>query len=145
MPPEILRQLARRCETSPRSAHCECPRTQASPTDAKRDEATATASKRSPQPPRLLQSYYDSMQELERRNRSAYEAKFIGAMSIVVCCVTGCEHGLATWLSPFGIEQGGLSEQRMALMSSTYWGVMCAGRVLWAGLSGVVSSTCVIL
>ena len=29
----------------------------------------------------------------------------------------------------------------MAVMSSTYWGVMCAGRMLWTVLSGVVTST----
>lgn len=26
-------------------------------------------------------------------------------------------------------------------MSSTYWGVMCGGRILWTVLSGLVSST----
>ena len=105
----------------------------------------------------------------------------------MILCVTGCEHGLATWLSPYGIEQvmrhhtrahaivphhrlvpyrrtrkghdcfnpncfacclllaclaqGGLSEQRMAFMSSTYWGVMAAGRLMWTMISRVVSST----
>ena len=97
--------------------------------------------KRSPQPPRLLQSYYDGIAEREKRSRGRYEKCFIASMSLVLLCVTGCEHGLATWLSPYGIELGGLSEQRMAFMSSTYWGVMCAGRLLWTGLSGVVSST----
>ena len=91
--------------------------------------------------PRLLQRHSDSFRTLERRSRARYEASFIAAMSIVLCCVTGCEHGLATWLSPYGVEQGGLSEQRMAFMSSTYWGVMCAGRVVWAAVSGIVSST----
>ena len=44
-------------------------------------------------------------------------------------------------LSPYGIEQGRLSEERMAMMSSVYWGVMCAGRVVWAAISGVITST----
>ena len=35
-----------------------------------------------------------------------YERGFIAAMAIVIYCVTGCEHGLATWLSPYGIEPG---------------------------------------
>ena len=93
------------------------------------------------QMPRLLKSHHESMKNVEHRSRSRYEKGFIAAMSIVLCCVTGCEHGLATWLSPYGVEQGGLSEQRMAFMSSTYWGVMCAGRVVWAAVSGIVSST----
>lgn len=76
-------------------------------------------------------------QQLQQR----YERGFILAMSIILICVTACEHGLATWLPAFGVESGGLSEQRMALMTSVYWGVMCAGRLLWAMLSGRVSST----
>lgn len=27
------------------------------------------------------------------------------------------------------------------MMSSVYWGVMCAGRVVWAAISGVITST----
>jgi hypothetical protein len=42
---------------------------------------------------------------------------------------------------PAGTERGGLGEQRMAVMSSSYWGVMCAGRILWAVLSRFVTST----
>ena len=34
-----------------------------------------------------------------------------------------------------------LSEERMAFMSSVYWGVMCAGRVGWAIISGMITST----
>ena len=70
-----------------------------------------------------------------------YEQMFIASMSLVVYCITSTEHGMATWLSPFGIEEGGLLESRMAMMSAAYWGVMCAGRILWAGLSGYVTST----
>ena len=62
-------------------------------------------------------------------------------MSLVLCCITGSEHGMATWMPAFGIEEGHLSAQRMAVMSSTYWGVMCAGRVAWTVLSALVSST----
>ena len=70
-----------------------------------------------------------------------YERGFILAMSIILICVTACEHGIATWLSPLGVESGGLTEQRMALITSFYWAVMCAGRLLWAAMSGCVSST----
>ena len=52
--------------------------------------------------------------ERERRSKRCYEAGLIGSMSLVLLVVTGCEHGMATWLSPFGIERGGLSAQRMA-------------------------------
>ena len=123
-----------------------CASTQVSPTDKRGElqEGACSGSERSQRMPRLLQRHSDSFRTLERRSRARYEASFIAAMSIVLCCVTGCEHGLATWLSPYGVEQGGLSEQRMAFMSSTYWGVMCAGRILWAAISGIVSSTCAI-
>lgn len=45
------------------------------------------------------------------------------------------------WLSAFGVEEGHLSAQRMALVTSTYWGAMCIGRFAWTCLSGLVAST----
>ena len=48
------------------------------------------------------------------------------AMCTVLSVTTGSEHALATWLAPFGVTEGALGEQRMAVMSSTFWGVMCA-------------------
>ena len=64
----------------------------------------------------------------------------IGSLCVVAFGATGCEHALATWLAPFGAAKAGLGEERMALMSSSFWATMCAGRLLWAVLSGVVRS-----
>jgi len=75
------------------------------------------------------------------RGRRLYEASFVGAMCICLGCITGAEHGMATWLPAYGVEVGGLSVGRMALVASTYWGTMCAGRVAWTLLSGCVTST----
>ena len=92
-------------------------------------------------PPRLLRGYHEGVARRELSAKAAFESRFLAAMCVVLCCITGCEHGMATWLSPYGIENGALSEARMAFMSSIYWGVMCAGRVLWAFMSGWVTST----
>ena len=75
------------------------------------------------------------------RGRRLYVGMFIGAMSLCLACNTGAEHSMATWLPALGTEVGGLSAQRMAVIASTYWGVMCAGRLAWTALSGLVSST----
>ncbi len=75
------------------------------------------------------------------KGRRLYAASFIAAMALALGCITGAEHSMATWLPAFGLEVGSLSAQRMAVMASTYWGVMCAGRVAWTALSGLVSST----
>ena len=64
----------------------------------------------------------------------------IGAMCAVLFCVTGCEHAVGTWLAAFGAHVGGLGAPTMAVMSSAYWGAICAGRVGWAVLSTVISS-----
>ena len=68
------------------------------------------------------------------------EKLVIGSLCVVAFGATGCEHALATWLAPFGAAKAGLGEERMALMSSSFWATMCAGRLLWAVLSGVVRS-----
>ena len=68
------------------------------------------------------------------------ETLVIGSLCGGACGATGCEHALATWLAPFGAAKAGLGEERMALMSSSFWATMCAGRLLWAVLSGVVRS-----
>lgn len=47
-----------------------------------------------------MKSYYEAKQAEEQRQRARYESIFIASMSIVICCVTGCEHGLATWHAP---------------------------------------------
>lgn len=64
----------------------------------------------------------------------------ISAMCTVLFCVTGCEHGVGTWLPAFGSRVGHLDPAAMAVMSSAYWSTVCAGRVSWAALSMVVSS-----
>ena len=73
--------------------------------------------------------------------RRLFVCSFVLAMALALSCITGAEHGMATWLPAFGIEVGKLSPQRMAVMTSTYWGVMCAGRLVWTALSSLVSST----
>eukprot|EP00316_Scyphosphaera_apsteinii_P011899 CAMPEP_0119339256 /NCGR_PEP_ID=MMETSP1333-20130426/97897_1 /TAXON_ID=418940 /ORGANISM="Scyphosphaera apsteinii, Strain RCC1455" /LENGTH=440 /DNA_ID=CAMNT_0007350749 /DNA_START=226 /DNA_END=1548 /DNA_ORIENTATION=+ len=70
----------------------------------------------------------------------AYAPKVIGAMALVLFCVTGCEHGVATWLPTFGHIVSGVPLSAMALMSSTFWGAICTGRLAWAALSDRVTS-----
>ncbi|KAL1520747.1 hypothetical protein AB1Y20_022313 [Prymnesium parvum] len=70
-----------------------------------------------------------------------HQALLVTAMCTVLMVTTGSEHALATWLAPFGVREGALGEQRMAVMSSTFWGVMCAGRIAWTFLSAIVSSS----
>jgi len=59
---------------------------------------------------------------------------------VILCCVTGSEHAVATWLSSFGVEVGHESEQTMALMSSCFWSLICAGRVVWCVASEFITS-----
>eukprot|EP00966_Prymnesium_polylepis_P301538 6967106-Prymnesium_polylepis.1 len=35
-------------------------------------------------------------------------------MCVILCCVTGSEHAVATWLSSFGVEVGQMSEETSA-------------------------------
>lgn len=64
----------------------------------------------------------------------------VAAMASVLFCVTGCEHGVATWLPRFGEKVGGVPVKTSAVISSAYWGGICAGRLAWAALSHAVSS-----
>jgi len=63
-------------------------------------------------------------------------------MAICVLCffANGCEHAAATWLSVFGIQQRGLGEETMAIMTSNFWTAMSIGRVAWACFAGYVTS-----
>ncbi len=76
-----------------------------------------------------------------RRSRSGYENRFIICMSLALFCAAGCEHGLATWLSPFGTDVGGLSQSRMAFLGAVYWAAMFGGRLVWTLISGIVRSS----
>ena len=51
------------------------------------------------------------------------------SMACILFCVTGCEHGVATWLPTFGEKVGGVPVQMSAVISSAYWGAICAGRL----------------
>ena len=76
-----------------------------------------------------------------RKSLSAcQETLLLGSMCVILCCVTGSEHAVATWLSSFGVEVGGMSEETMALMSSFFWGLICAGRLLWCVASELIST-----
>jgi len=68
------------------------------------------------------------------------ESLLLGAMCVILCCVTGSEHAVATWLSSFGVEVGQMSEETMALMSSFFWGFICAGRLIWCVASELMST-----
>ena len=63
-------------------------------------------------------------------------------MAICTLCffANGCEHGVATWLSSYGIKQRDLGEETMAIMTSNFWTAMSAGRIAWACFSGFVTS-----
>ena len=61
-------------------------------------------------------------------------------MSVVLLCVTGAEHAVATWLPTFGHRVGNIDLSEMAFMSAGYWAMICAGRVLWALVSGALTS-----
>ena len=61
-------------------------------------------------------------------------------MSVVLFCVTGGEHAVATWLPTYGHSVGNIDLGEMAMMSAAYWGMICFGRVLWAAISAALSS-----
>ena len=60
------------------------------------------------------------------------------ALCVSLCCITGDEHAVATWLAPMGVEDK-ISENTMALMSSGFWAAVLAGRVAWFFLAGRIS------
>ena len=53
----------------------------------------------------------------------------------------GCEHAVATWLSPYGVRRCAVSEEAMAIMTSNFWSTMAAGRCAWAMFSTMILST----
>ena len=69
----------------------------------------------------------------------------VGSMALVLFAVTGCEHSVATWLPTYGERVGRVRLQTSALMSSAYWGAICAGRFVWAAVSHMVSSGWLVL
>ena len=71
---------------------------------------------------------------------SARARTVIGCMALVLMSVTGCEHTVATWLPTFGIRLGRVQPATMALMASSYWATICAGRLGWAALAALVPS-----
>lgn len=64
----------------------------------------------------------------------------VASMACVLFCVTGCEHGVATWLPTFAEHVGKVPVQTSAVVSSAYWGGICLGRLVWAAFSHAVSS-----
>ena len=65
----------------------------------------------------------------------------ISSMAIVLFCVTGCEHAVATWLPSYGEHvDPNLSRGELALMSAGFWSMICLGRVLWALISAALTS-----
>lgn len=96
------------------------------------------------------------------------ETLLLGSMCAILCCVTGSEHSVATWLALFGVEVGGLSEETsehaqslpppsylplrllhrldyaacfaVALMSSFFWGSICTGRLVWCVASELITT-----
>lgn len=64
-----------------------------------------------------------------------WSGRVVGAMALVLFCVTGCEHAVATWLCEFGHHVGGVPHASMAVMSSCFWAAICAGRLTWAAFS----------
>ena len=75
----------------------------------------------------------------ERPNARA-GAAMIACMCAVLFCVTGAEHGLATWLPTYGHRVGNIDPAEMAFMSTGYWAMIAAGRIIWAAISGAISS-----
>jgi len=68
------------------------------------------------------------------------EAVAMGAMCCLCFFANGCEHTVATWLSAYGVERRGASEETMAIMTSNFWTAMSAGRAGWACVSALVPS-----
>jgi len=62
------------------------------------------------------------------------------AVCVLCCAANGCEHAVATWLAPYGVERVKAGEERMAIMTSNFWTTMSFGRVLWAIFSGSIES-----
>ena len=74
------------------------------------------------------------------RGRKVWASGLIGAMCAVLFCVTGAEHAVATWLPTYGHNTGNVDLGEMAMMSAAYWGMICAGRLIWAAVSGALAS-----
>lgn len=60
------------------------------------------------------------------------------ALCVSLCCITGDEHAVATWLAPMGVDDK-ISENTMALMSSGFWAAVLVGRIAWFFLAGRIS------
>ena len=69
----------------------------------------------------------------------------VASMCLVLFSVTGCEHGVATWLPTFGERVAQVPLQTSAVISAAYWGAICVGRLTWAALSHAVSSGWLVL
>lgn len=69
----------------------------------------------------------------------------VASMCLVLFSVTGCEHGVATWLPTFGERVAKVPLQTSAMISAAYWGAICVGRLMWAALSHAVSSGWLVL
>lgn len=67
-------------------------------------------------------------------------ATMMCAVCVLCCAANGCEHAVATWLAPYGVERVKAGEERMAIMTSNFWTTMSFGRVLWAIFSGSIES-----
>ena len=73
------------------------------------------------------------------------DSTVVGCMAFVLFCVTGCEHAIGTWLPSFGHHQVGMSHSTMAMMTSSFWGAICIGRLAWAAFSHAVSTGFLVL
>lgn len=82
----------------------------------------------------------------DRASASAWHDRVVVAsMCFVLFAVTGCEHGVATWLPTFGERVAKVPLQTSAVISAAYWGAICVGRLAWAALSHAVSSGWLVL
>ena len=68
------------------------------------------------------------------------EVVVMGSICTLCFFANGCEHAVATWLSAYGVERRGASEETMAIMTSNFWTAMSAGRAGWACVSALVPS-----
>lgn len=91
-----------------------------------------------PPPPPAASAGVDGHKALVAEPRHAHA--IVASMACVLFCVTGCEHGVATWLPTYGQRVGGVPVRASSMISSSYWAMICLGRVIWAAASHLVTS-----
>lgn len=52
-------------------------------------------------------------------------------LCVALCCITGSEHSVASWLATIGVRTCGIDASTMSAMTSAFWLAILCGRLLW--------------